>query len=142
MINQQNLFGEKINKEVCPICKIRYVYKKNKKLKTRTVTREFWSCKVCCKNMSARAYNQFLIDHQDKILDKENNDNDRKMELQFEDLLIRLKYIEKQQKNKKEKTCPACKKGYLIRRKSKFKEGKYWQGCSEYPRCTFTSSCK
>lgn len=34
-------------------------------------------------------------------------------------------------------TCPQCKEGYLIRRKTK--KGAFFFGCSAYPKCTYTS---
>jgi len=70
---------ERVKNNLCPICKKRQTYRKErvinngyaiqntdgsyyfKKTGKRTVVDKWWSCKKCTKTMSAKKYNDFLI---------------------------------------------------------------------------------
>lgn len=57
----------------------------------------------------------------------------------YSQLILRLKEKEKELNKipKQEFVCSECG-SYMIRRKDKFRENKFWWGCSNYPRCTNT----
>ena len=60
------------------------------------------------------------------------------MESTFDFLELILRLRKKAEEGKENTvTCSECG-AEMIRRKSKFQEGKYWWGCSNYPRCKNT----